>query len=38
MFFAPEQIRQLNQDRLASVARTAKAAHSTRIKPISKTR
>lgn len=38
MFFSPDQIRQLNQDRLASVVRSAKAAHNTRIKPNNRVR
>jgi len=38
MFYSIEQIRQLNQDRIASVVRSAKAAHNTRIKPLNRVR
>ncbi len=32
MFYTVEQLRQLTQDRIASNVRSAKAAHSTRIR------
>lgn len=38
MFYSPDQIRQLNHDRLASVVRSAKAAHNTRTKLLNRLR